>query len=116
MGTHPTREKITLPLSEAVKRISDKDMTEMCLTVNMTFGSAMANKLLPTRVAVPLRLCEMIRPSGSGRARVDAQRREDSLLLRRLRPPRHQQDVTPSRHFLTSPHRFQLPTTLLHGK
>lgn len=46
MGTHPTREKITLPLSEAVKRISDKDMTEMCLTVNRTFGSAMANKLL----------------------------------------------------------------------
>ena len=46
MGTHPTREKTTLPLSEAVKRISDKDMTEMCLTVNMTFGSAMANKLL----------------------------------------------------------------------
>lgn len=46
MGTHPTREKTTLPLAVAVKRISDEEMTEMCLALNLAFGSGMANKLL----------------------------------------------------------------------
>lgn len=45
--THPTRNppsKITV--AEAMRAITDRDMTEMCLAVNMQMGSAAANRLL----------------------------------------------------------------------
>lgn len=44
--THPTRFEHPPPLKDAVARISDKDMTHMCLAVNQTFGSAMAGRLM----------------------------------------------------------------------
>ena len=44
--THPTRMVGQLPLKDAIDRISDDDMTKMCLAVNQVFGSAMANRLL----------------------------------------------------------------------
>lgn len=45
--THPTRtpdSKITP--AEAMSRISDLQMTQMCLAVNLTLGSDAANRLL----------------------------------------------------------------------
>ena len=45
--THPTRQpKSTLTVADAMSRISDREMTEMCLAVNMQGGTARANKLL----------------------------------------------------------------------
>jgi len=45
--THPTRlPDTTLSVAEAMRRIGDRDMTEMCLAVNSMFGTAKANKLL----------------------------------------------------------------------
>ena len=49
--THPTRFTHPPSLKEAVARISDKDMTHMCLAVNQTFGSAMAGRLMDLIVA-----------------------------------------------------------------
>ena len=49
--THPTRLEHPPPLKDAVARISDKDMTHMCLAVNQLFGSAMASKLMDLIVA-----------------------------------------------------------------
>jgi len=44
--THPTRFEHPVPLSVAVERISDDEMTKICLAVNQLFGSAMASRLM----------------------------------------------------------------------
>ena len=45
--THPTRHPdIHLTAAEAMRLISDREMTEMCLAVNSMFGTDRANKLL----------------------------------------------------------------------
>jgi len=44
--THPTRAPGGLTPAEAMARISDREMTEMCLAVNLAMGSAAANRLL----------------------------------------------------------------------
>lgn len=45
--THPTRVNTgALTVADAMRRISDRDMTEMCLAVNTVLGTAKANKLL----------------------------------------------------------------------
>lgn len=44
--THPTRFTHPPSLKEAVARITDADMTHMCLAVNQLFGSAMASRLM----------------------------------------------------------------------
>ncbi len=45
--THPTRQPAsTLSVADAMRRITDRQMTEMCLAVNMQMGTAAANKLL----------------------------------------------------------------------
>lgn len=45
--THPTSPPHnTLSVAEAMKRISDMEMTRMCLAVNLMFGSGQANRLL----------------------------------------------------------------------
>jgi hypothetical protein len=45
--THPARANVgNLSVAAAMKRISDREMTEMCLAVNMMRGSGAANKLL----------------------------------------------------------------------
>ena len=45
--THPTRQpESAMTVADAMSRISDREMTEMCLAVNMQGGSARANKLL----------------------------------------------------------------------
>lgn len=52
--THPVRatEAVgALSVAEARRRITDRQMTEMCLAVNMQMGSAAANKLLDLFVA-----------------------------------------------------------------
>jgi hypothetical protein len=49
--THPTRFEHPVPLSVTVERISDDEMTKMCLAVNQLFGSAMASKLMDLIVA-----------------------------------------------------------------
>ena len=49
--THPTRFEHPVPLSVAVERISDDEMTKMCLAVNQLFGSAMAGRLMDLIVA-----------------------------------------------------------------
>jgi len=36
--THPTRQPATPPLAEVIAKISDRDMTEMCLAVNTALG------------------------------------------------------------------------------
>jgi len=42
----PAQPDTTLSVAEAMRRIGDRDMTEMCLAVNSMFGTAKANKLL----------------------------------------------------------------------
>ncbi len=49
--THPTRFEHPPSLKIAVERISDEDMTRMCLAVNQTFGNAMAGRLMDIIVA-----------------------------------------------------------------
>jgi len=49
--THPTRFEHPPSLKDAVARITDADMTHMCLAVNRTFGSAMAGRLMDLIVA-----------------------------------------------------------------
>lgn len=49
--THPTRFEHPPPLSVAVLRINDHDMTSMCLAVNQVFGQAMASRLMDLIVA-----------------------------------------------------------------
>ena len=52
--THPVRatEAVgALSVAEARRRITYRQMTEMCLAVNMQMGSAAANKLLDLFVA-----------------------------------------------------------------
>ena len=49
--THPTRFNHPPSLKDAVERISDADMTHMCLAVNQLFGSAMASMLMDLIVA-----------------------------------------------------------------
>jgi len=49
--THPTRFNHPPSLKDAVERISDADMTHMCLAVNQLFGSAMASRLMDLIVA-----------------------------------------------------------------
>ena len=44
--THPTRAKTPMTPAEAMARISDTEMTRMCLCVNQMFGTEQANKLL----------------------------------------------------------------------
>lgn len=44
--THPTRQPATVSVAEAMRRISDREMTEMCLAVNTMFGAVRATKLL----------------------------------------------------------------------
>lgn len=44
--THPTRAKTGLSVADAMNRITDQEMTEMCLAVNMVKGQAAANRLL----------------------------------------------------------------------
>lgn len=45
--THPTRVNTgQLSVTDAMRRISDRDMTEMCLAVNRAFGSGKATLLL----------------------------------------------------------------------
>ena len=45
--THPTRQLDThMTAAEAMRLISDREMTEMCLAVNSMFGTDRANKLL----------------------------------------------------------------------
>jgi hypothetical protein len=36
--THPARQPATPPLADVVAKISDRDMTEMCLAVNTVLG------------------------------------------------------------------------------
>jgi hypothetical protein len=43
--THPTRYAAVPPLADAVARISDMDLTRMCVAVNMGCGSALAAAL-----------------------------------------------------------------------
>jgi hypothetical protein len=43
--THPTRNPAVPPLAEVLARISDRDMTEMCLAVNTTLGPEKAWRL-----------------------------------------------------------------------
>ncbi len=49
--THPTRFEHPPSLKIAVERISDEDMTRMCLAVNQVFGNAMAGRLMDLIVA-----------------------------------------------------------------
>ena len=49
--THPTRFEHPPSLKVAVARITDVDMTHMCLAVNQLFGSAMASRLMDLIVA-----------------------------------------------------------------
>ncbi len=49
--THPTRFEHPPSLKAAVERISDEDMTRMCLAVNQVFGNAMAGRLMDLIVA-----------------------------------------------------------------
>lgn len=49
--THPTRFEHSPSLKDAVSRISDTEMTHMCLAVNQLFGSAMASRLMDLIVA-----------------------------------------------------------------
>ncbi len=49
--THPTRLEHPPSLKDAVARITDAEMTHMCLAVNQLFGSAMASKLMDLIVA-----------------------------------------------------------------
>lgn len=49
--THPTRFQHPPSLKDAADRISDEDMTRMCLAVNQTFGNAMAGRLMDLIVA-----------------------------------------------------------------
>ena len=49
--THPTRMDHPPSLKAAVERISDEDMTRMCLAVNQTFGQGMAGRLMDLIVA-----------------------------------------------------------------
>ena len=49
--THPTRLEHPPSLKDAVSRISDTEMTHMCLAVNQLFGSAMASRLMDLIVA-----------------------------------------------------------------
>lgn len=44
--THPTRSPSPLSIADAMRRISDREMTEMCLAVNMQMGTPAANRLL----------------------------------------------------------------------
>lgn len=45
--THPTRARTgNLSVADAIDRITDKEMTEMCLAVNMVKGQTAANRLL----------------------------------------------------------------------
>lgn len=45
--THPTRVPHSqITVADAMRAISDREMTEMCLAVNMQMGSAAANRLL----------------------------------------------------------------------
>lgn len=45
--THPTRHNTgRLSTAEAMRRISDDEMTKMCLAVNTVLGTAAANRLL----------------------------------------------------------------------
>lgn len=45
--THPTKQPpSTLSVADAMRRITDREMTEMCLAVNMARGSDAANRLL----------------------------------------------------------------------
>lgn len=49
--THPTRFEHPPSLKVAVERISDDEMTRMCLAVNQTFGSGLAGRLMDLIVA-----------------------------------------------------------------
>lgn len=49
--THPTRFEHPPSLKVAVERISDDEMTRMCLAVNRTYGTAMAGRLMDLIVA-----------------------------------------------------------------
>ena len=49
--THPTRMDHPPSLKDAADRISDEDMTRMCLAVNQVFGNAMAGRLMDLIVA-----------------------------------------------------------------
>lgn len=49
--THPTRFEHPPALKVAVERISDDEMTRMCLAVNQAFGSGMAGRLMDLIVA-----------------------------------------------------------------
>lgn len=44
--THPTRFVGQLSVADAMRRITDREMTIMCLAVNQQMGTAGANKLL----------------------------------------------------------------------
>jgi len=45
--THPIRiNPGKLTVTDAMRRITDAEMTKMCLAVNQLFGTAYANKLL----------------------------------------------------------------------
>ncbi len=49
--THPTRFEHPPSLKVAVERISDGEMTRMCLAVNQLFGSGLAGRLMDLIVA-----------------------------------------------------------------
>ena len=49
--THPTRFTHPPSLKDAVERISDGEMTRMCLAVNQVFGQGMAGRLMDIIVA-----------------------------------------------------------------
>lgn len=50
--THPTRAECgSLTVADAMDRITDRDMTEMCLAVNLVKGQAAANRLLDLLIA-----------------------------------------------------------------
>ena len=49
--THPTRFTHPPSLKDAVERISDGEMTRMCLAVNQVFGQGMAGRLMDLIVA-----------------------------------------------------------------
>lgn len=49
--THPTRFAHPPALKVAVERISDDEMTRMCLAVNQVFGQGMAGRLMDLIVA-----------------------------------------------------------------
>lgn len=44
--THPTRQQVIPSLTDAVSKISDEEMTRMCLCVNQLFGNEQSRKLL----------------------------------------------------------------------